>query len=211
MSVADAVVALRAAAVLGFAALMLIRVERRDRTAGPRPSRERRGRLPVVANFAAFAVFATCLSIFATRSDALLAIPMAMAGCILAVGGACLVVRARAELGAAWSLAPKAEHDAGLVTTGPYRRVRHPIYLGLIVLAIGQALAFASWPALVIVLAGIVPTFVWRARVEETVLARAFGERYEYYRQGTGMIIPRGRRAAGSRPPNSGAAEPERR
>lgn len=191
MSMADAVVALRAAAVLVFAALMLIRVERRDRTAEPRPPRESRGRLPVVANFTAFAVFVACLAIFATRSDGLLAIPMAMVGCIVAAGGAYLVVRARAELGKAWSLVPQAAHDAGLVMTGPYRRVRHPIYLGLIVLATGQALAFASWPALVIVLAGIVPTFVWRARVEESVLARAFGERYEHYRQGTGMIIPR--------------------
>jgi protein-S-isoprenylcysteine O-methyltransferase Ste14 len=56
-------------------------------------------------------------------------------------------------------------------------------------LATGQALAFGSWPALVTVLAGIVPTFAWRARAEEKLLSRTFGERYAVYRQRTKMII----------------------
>ena len=78
----------------------------------------------------------------------------------------------------------------GLITTGPYRLVRHPIYLGLAIIALGQALAFASWPALTIVLSAIVPTFAWRARTEEKLLGRIFGERYAVYRQRTRMIIP---------------------
>ncbi len=41
-----------------------------------------------------------------------------------------------------------------------------------------------------IVLCGIVPTFAWRARAEEKLLSRAFGERYAAYRQRTKMIIP---------------------
>ena len=85
---------------------------------------------------------------------------------------------------------PKADQGTGLVTTGPYRLVRHPIYLGLALLAMGQALAFASWPALMIVLCGIVPTFAWRARAEEKLLNGTFGERYAAYRQRTRMIIP---------------------
>jgi protein-S-isoprenylcysteine O-methyltransferase Ste14 len=68
--------------------------------------------------------------------------------------------------------------------------VRHPIYLGLALLAMGEALAFGSWPALVIALLGIVPTFAWRARAEEKLLSRTFGERYAVYRQQTKMIIP---------------------
>ncbi|PWB64310.1 MAG: hypothetical protein C3F17_07390 [Bradyrhizobiaceae bacterium] len=69
--------------------------------------------------------------------------------------------------------------------------MRHPIYVGLALIAAGNALAFASWPALGIVLFGIVPTFAWRARTEERLLGRIFGERYAAYRQRTGMIIPR--------------------
>ena len=84
----------------------------------------------------------------------------------------------------------KADAGTGLITSGPYRLVRHPIYLGISLLALGEALAFGSWPACLVVLSGIVPTFVWRAQAEETLLMRAFGERYEHYRQRTKMIIP---------------------
>jgi protein-S-isoprenylcysteine O-methyltransferase Ste14 len=118
------------------------------------------------------------------------ALLLASSGSLLAVAGAALALRSRAELGPAWSFVPKADQDTGIVTTGPYRLVRHPIYLGLALLAVGEALAFGSWPALMIALSGIVPTFAWRARAEEKLLSRAFGERYAVYRQRTRMIIP---------------------
>ena len=83
-----------------------------------------------------------------------------------------------------------ADRGAGLVTTGPYRRVRHPIYLGFVGLAMGQAIAFGSWQACLIVLCGVVPTFMWRARAEEVLLGRAFGESDAMYRRQTWMIFP---------------------
>jgi protein-S-isoprenylcysteine O-methyltransferase Ste14 len=109
---------------------------------------------------------------------------------LLALAGASLVLRSRAELGPAWSFLPEADRDADLVTTGPYHLVRHLIYLGLTLLAMGQALAFGSWPALLVVPSAIVPTFAWRARAEEILLGRIFGERYAAYRRRTKMIIP---------------------
>ena len=118
------------------------------------------------------------------------ALLLALSGSLLALAGAALVLRSRAELGPAWSFVPKADQDAGLVTTGPYRLVRHPIYLGLALLAMGEALAFRSWPALMIVLSGIVPTFAWRACAEEKLLSRTFGERFAVYQRRTKMIIP---------------------
>jgi protein-S-isoprenylcysteine O-methyltransferase Ste14 len=68
--------------------------------------------------------------------------------------------------------------------------VRHPIYVGLALLAVGEALAFGSWPALFIALSGIVPTLAWRGRAEEKLLSRTFGETYKVYRQRTKMIVP---------------------
>jgi protein-S-isoprenylcysteine O-methyltransferase Ste14 len=85
---------------------------------------------------------------------------------------------------------PKADRDTGLVTTGPYRLVRHPIYLGLTLLAAGNALSFASAAAFLVVSCGIVPTFAWRARVEEGELSRTFGEAFALYRRRTRKIIP---------------------
>jgi protein-S-isoprenylcysteine O-methyltransferase Ste14 len=184
------VAVLRAASLLAFAAPGLLIAGGRDRKRGGRADRRRGGRTPVLANFAAFALFFACLAAFAGDAEGPAALALALCGCLLAVAGAALVLRSRTELGAAWSLAPMADQATGLVTTGPYRLVRHPIYLGLALLALGEAVAFGSWPALVIALTGIVPTFAWRARTEERLLAGAFGERYARYRTQTRMMIP---------------------
>jgi protein-S-isoprenylcysteine O-methyltransferase Ste14 len=162
------------------------------RCGGPKTRARQRGsdRVPLVANLAAFGLYLPSLLVFSGSSAGSTALLLASSGSLLAVAGAALVLRSRAELGPAWSFVPKADQGTGLVTTGPYRLVRHPIYLGLALLAMGQALAFGSWPALMIVLSGIVPTFAWRARAEEKLLSRTFGERYAIYRQRTKMIVP---------------------
>jgi protein-S-isoprenylcysteine O-methyltransferase Ste14 len=135
-------------------------------------------------------LFFASLLIFSGSSEASTALLLAASGSLLAIAGAAVVLRSRAELGPAWSFVPKADQGTGLVTTGPYRLVRHPIYLGLALLAIGEAIAFGSRPALMIVLSGIVPTFAWRARMEEKLLSHTFGERYAVYQQRTKMLIP---------------------
>lgn len=184
------VIALRTVSLLAFAGPMLLGVSARHEEQKMRASQEGGGRTPVVANISVFGLFFPSLLIFSTNPKSSVALALALSGCLLALAGAALVLRSRTELGPAWSFAPKADQDTGPVTTGPYRLVRHPIYFGLTLLAMGQALAFGSWPALFIVLSGIVPTFVWRARAEETLLSRTFGERYDVYRRRTRMIIP---------------------
>jgi protein-S-isoprenylcysteine O-methyltransferase Ste14 len=147
-------------------------------------------RAPFAANVAAFALFICSLLIFPSGSQGSTVLILALSGCVVALAGVTLVLWSRAELGSAWSFLPKADVDTGLIMTGPYRRVRHPIYLGLTLLATGNAIAFGSWPALLIVWCAIVPTFAWRARAEEVQLSRAFGERFAAYRERTRMIIP---------------------
>src|SRR4030095_15307612 len=183
-------IVLRAVSLLAFVGPMLLMVGGRGAKPKTRASQEDGGRAPVIANLAAFGLFFPSLLIFSGNSEASMALPLALSGCLLTLAGAALVVRSRAELGPAWSFVPKADQGTGLVTTGPYRLVRHPIYLGLALLALGQALAFGSWPALMIVVAGTVPTFAWRAGAEEKLLSRTFGERYAVYRQRTKMIVP---------------------
>jgi protein-S-isoprenylcysteine O-methyltransferase Ste14 len=183
------VIVLRAVSLLAFAGpMLLLDLGARPREPKTRASPQRSGRTPVLANFCAFGLFFPSLFIFARNSESPTALPLALSGCLLALASAALVLWSRAELGSAWSLVPKS--DQGLVTTGPYRLVRHPIYLGLVLLATGQALAFGSWLALLIVLCAIVPTFAWRARAEEKLLSRTLGDRYAAYRQRTKMIIP---------------------
>jgi protein-S-isoprenylcysteine O-methyltransferase Ste14 len=185
-----AVVVLRVVSLLAFAAPVLLTAA--VHRAGPRTrARESGGdRAPLVVNVAALGVYFPSLLAWAGSTVGSTVLLLAAVGSLLALAGGALVLGSRTELGPAWSLVPKADQATGLVTTGPYRLVRHPIYFGFALLTTGQALAFASWPALVLVLSAIVPTFAWRARAEEKVLSRTFGERYAVYRQRTRMIIP---------------------
>jgi protein-S-isoprenylcysteine O-methyltransferase Ste14 len=184
------IIALRAASLAFFAAPLLLPFMGHARSAGPRARHSGADRLPVLANFAAFALFFPALIVFRSSPDDLPALILAASGCLLAMGGAALILWSRIELGSAWSLVPAAGETTGLVVTGPYRFVRHPIYLSFLMLTAGEALAFASWPAALVLLGGIIPSFVWRARREDALLARTFGERYHTYRNKTPMIVP---------------------
>ena len=184
------VIVLRVISLAAFAAPMLLSDRARREEPADRAQRRAAARTPLLANLAAFALFFASLLILSRSSADDIALPLAMLGCVIALVGAALVLRSRAELGSAWSLLARAERATGLVTTGPYRLVRHPIYLGLTLLAAGNALSFGSGAAFLVLTLGIVPTFAWRARVEEGELSRTFGEAFAVYRRRTRMIIP---------------------
>jgi protein-S-isoprenylcysteine O-methyltransferase Ste14 len=77
-----------------------------------------------------------------------------------------------------------------LITNGPYRLVRHPLYLGMFVATIGLAVAFRSVWGMLIGLVVFVPAGLWRARLEEEALARRFGVEWENYAARTYFILP---------------------
>ena len=190
MSSSTVVVILRAASLLAFiAAPLLLRiVEGTGRRKAGKQRAHVQG-LSVVANFAAMGLFFLGLILSPDASNRT-ALALAISGFLLASAGAALIAWSRLHLGAAWSLAPAADEVIGLITSGPYRIVRHPIYLGFLMLAAGQAMAFSSWRAFLILLVAVAPTFVWRARAEEKVLNRVLGESFAAYRKVTPIIIP---------------------
>lgn len=181
---------LRGVALLAFGVAMLIGRRGGHRSEG-NASRESLGsRLPFVANVVACGLFGGLLIAGWGGTQGATALLLAGTGSVVAVEGSAVIVWSRAELGLAWSFIPRASEQSGLVITGPYRLVRHPIYLGLSMVAAGQAIAFGSGPAFLVVLAAVIPSFLWRARVEEDVLTNFFGDRYLHYKTRTRMIIP---------------------
>lgn len=76
-----------------------------------------------------------------------------------------------------------------LVTNGPFAIVRHPMYLGLILAALGSLLIYATWTTLLF--AGFAPIITFRARREESVLAAEFGEQWQEYCQRVPAFLPR--------------------
>jgi protein-S-isoprenylcysteine O-methyltransferase Ste14 len=89
--------------------------------------------------------------------------------------------------------------DTELVTDGAFRVVRHPLYLSILLLWAGGALALASWFMAVCTVA-LVPLFVARSRLEERILVHHFGGAYGAYATSVPMLIPgwhrRGHRTA---------------
>jgi len=90
------------------------------------------------------------------------------------------------RLRGSFSLTPQARE---IVTSGPYRIARHPIYAAYIVQYVGFWLAFSSLALTLALLAWFGLTLV-RIRYEEVVLAHAFPE-YAEYRSRVGMFGPR--------------------
>src|SRR5688500_9131734 len=138
------VIVLRIVSLLAFAAPMLLAANGRRGRARTRARQHRGDQAPAMANFAALGGFVISLLMFSGVAEGALALLFASSGSLLAVAGAIVVLKSRAALGAAWSFVPMTDQGAGFIRTGPYRLVRHPIYLGLALLAIGQALAFSS-------------------------------------------------------------------
>jgi protein-S-isoprenylcysteine O-methyltransferase Ste14 len=109
----------------------------------------------------------------------------------VALGAGCLVlaIRARRHLGKNWSGAVTVKVDHELVRTGPYRRIRHPIYTGAIGMYAGAALASGRLQGL-LALALVAIAYVRKVRMEEANMLREFGPSYEEYRRESWAVIP---------------------
>jgi protein-S-isoprenylcysteine O-methyltransferase Ste14 len=76
-----------------------------------------------------------------------------------------------------------------VISTGPYARVRHPMYAGALVMLIGMPLALGSWWGLLLLLV-IVPVLIWRLLDEERFLRANLSGYAEYARQARYRLVP---------------------
>jgi protein-S-isoprenylcysteine O-methyltransferase Ste14 len=109
-------------------------------------------------------------------------------GAVIFVSGISLAIWARVHLGRNWGMPMTERLQPELITSGPYRYIRHPIYTGLLLGMFGTALA-TNLIGLVIpvVLGGV---FYYAATVEERNMTAAFPAAYPAYRASTKMLIP---------------------
>jgi protein-S-isoprenylcysteine O-methyltransferase Ste14 len=116
----------------------------------------------------------------------------ALAGGLLALAGLALCV---------WTLVSWRQLFVGhallqgqqLVTAGAYARVRHPVYLGGMLIWCGLSLGFLSPAAAAVTVVYVVPVYLLYIRAEETMMLASFGERYGRYRASVPMLLPRRR------------------
>jgi len=78
-----------------------------------------------------------------------------------------------------------------LITEGPYSYCRHPQYFSFIIMILGFDLMFRSILGVVFTLVLSIPSVVYRARVEDRLLRKRFGEEWEDYAKKVGFLFPK--------------------
>jgi protein-S-isoprenylcysteine O-methyltransferase Ste14 len=113
-----------------------------------------------------------------------------LTGLGLTVLGGGIMFRSVLDLGRQYSAEVTIQEGHRLVTHGLYRVIRHPRYLGLIVLVLGSALVYRAWVGIAASVV-LVPALLWRIRDEEAMLEREFGAEWEAYCKRTKRLLPR--------------------
>jgi protein-S-isoprenylcysteine O-methyltransferase Ste14 len=145
--------------------------------------------LPLIVAFALLAWPSTHLEWLSYRF-----VPLSAAtdwiGAAVTVAGLWLAVWARRNLGGNWSGTVTLKEGHELIRSGPYRRIRHPIYTGILLGLLGTAIGIGRMKGLV-AFAILWVCFAVKARREEDFLAEEFGGQFEAHRERTGMFLPK--------------------
>ncbi|HEX9544816.1 MAG TPA: isoprenylcysteine carboxylmethyltransferase family protein [Pyrinomonadaceae bacterium] len=109
---------------------------------------------------------------------------------VAASGSVLLIMSAVKTLGKEWSITARMVQDHQLATKGPYARVRHPIYTGMLGMLIATGLAVSHWIALVAAIVVFAIGTLIRVRIEERLLRETFGQRFEDYARQVPAVVP---------------------
>ena len=173
-----------------FGILVVATAIRRGRESGGRRT-DPRARLGVLVQV--IGIFVACIG--PINPDVPWNTPAAIVGTIAVTGcgiGAVWIFYASARaLKKNWSIDARMRSDHQLVRIGPYSRLRHPIYLGLLLFMLALAIAAGHFVQLVVA----IPLYLWgtiiRTRIEDRLLSETFGASFEEYRRSTRALFPR--------------------
>jgi protein-S-isoprenylcysteine O-methyltransferase Ste14 len=148
-------------------------------------------RRPLLGALLALSLAAAFLTLVAVAQEPLIGAPRLLAAAALAIVAAFLFRSAlRATRGKSLGLAFSRATPAGVVQSGPYRHVRHPLYTAYSIFWAACALLSGTY-LVVLLVAGIILLYVAAARMEEADIMRStLAPGYSLYRANTGMLIP---------------------
>jgi protein-S-isoprenylcysteine O-methyltransferase Ste14 len=112
------------------------------------------------------------------------------AGLIVAALGVGVRLWANHILGEFYTRTLKVTEKQVIVEEGPYKLIRHPGYMGMILLWVGAGLAVGNWLALLLAAGVMFAAYAYRIRSEETMMAASYGEQYQSYQRQTRKLIP---------------------
>jgi protein-S-isoprenylcysteine O-methyltransferase Ste14 len=186
-----------------FGGVLVMRVyfSLRVRQAGERlmPDREaikHEGRGMFAARVVAFFLLIALLVLYALNSPWMRALSIPLpgwlrwAGFALGLASLALWTWTQAALGKEWSPQLQLREEHHLVTTGPYSRVRHPLYTAMLGWGTALALVTANW-VFVLLAVAMIAGLAARVPREEQMMIEEFGDQYREYMKRTGRFFPK--------------------
>lgn len=184
----------KAVVLAGSIGMVAIRAPHGHRSRGIKVVKSRKGTLETVLLTLAWIGFFLPLIWVATPVLAFADYPLRpipfFAGVACIALGLWFLYRSHADLGTNWSITLEVREQHRLVTQGVYRRIRHPMYLALLLYSIGQALVLPNWLAGPSYLVAFGLLFVLRVGPEERMMLEEFGKDYEAYMARTKRLVP---------------------
>jgi protein-S-isoprenylcysteine O-methyltransferase Ste14 len=113
-----------------------------------------------------------------------------LTGLIIVVLGVIIFVWARKVLGSSYSGHVSVQVEQRLVQSGPYHFIRHPAYLGFLLIGFGISLGYFSLVGLCAIPVILLPGLIYRIKVEDNLLARHFGSLFNKYATRTARLFP---------------------
>jgi protein-S-isoprenylcysteine O-methyltransferase Ste14 len=114
----------------------------------------------------------------------------AIVGLALFAAGEAMRVWAKVALGRYFTYTVQTSADQPVITSGPYRFVRHPSYSGLLLMALGLGALWDNWLSLAAITVGVFAGLAYRISVEEKALLRELGDRYAAFAADRKRLIP---------------------
>lgn len=193
----DIEVAYKIVLITVYSLFSIIRIEyyRRTRKAGYKTVIEERKKYPIwLSIFICYTVFTFFLYIFFPQTLAWARIPLTpwlrLIGALLAVLALIWFIWIHRSLGNNLSVRLRIKDSQKLVTDGPYRWIRHPMYSAFYLLHFAVFFLTANWFIGVTWLAGLSVIILLRVKREESMLLSKFGNEYVSYIERTGRFIP---------------------
>ncbi len=128
--------------------------------------------------------------VWALRRPADGEVALGASAAVLATVSLWMMLAAQRELGKQFAYRARLVEGHKLITTGPYRLVRNPIYTGLYGLTLATALVHSRWIAIPLATTLYAAGTAIRVKAEERLLRDAFGAEFEAYARRTPAVIP---------------------
>jgi protein-S-isoprenylcysteine O-methyltransferase Ste14 len=183
--------------IITYTVFSIIRIEyyRLARKAGYRTIiRESRGYSLLLGILICYEVITFFIYAFSPESFAWSSLTMPVwlrwLGAALAVTALLFFIWIHRSLGRNFSAFLKLKEQQTLVTFGPYRWIRHPMYTAFYILHIAAFLLTSNWFIGVTWIAGLTVVITLRIQREEAMMIERFGDRYRSYMENTGRFVP---------------------